>query len=311
MTTIQFPSQVQLLINSADRNFAVGSKVTQDIPLNNFVITKNQNLLQGQFQRLTLTSIRFPWQFPNITTRNQTLWASFDAGVSWTAINVPLGFWDGTDLATYLQLALRVAPAGSATLTVTYSTKTQKFVITDVAATSLSLQNYNPLTQPLPPFNSPSLLKTLGFLTYFQGPVSTDLSSVPLVSGVAPLTYTDYIDICSEQLTLLQTVKDMPTTQGIPRQSVICRVFLADENSANSPSDVKGTFPFIIHRQFANPKIIRWENDRSVGQIDIQLYDMYGNLLELPLLLLDPNPPAVFTPAPLQDFQINFLCSEE
>jgi hypothetical protein len=310
MTTIQYPSQVQLLINSADRNFAVRQSSTDPIPLNNFVITKNQNLIQGQFHRLTLTSLRFPWQFPNITRKNNVLWASFDSGVSWNAITITPGFWDGTDLALIIQTLLRAVPGGSATLDVSYSIKTQQFSISDSVATSLTLQTYNPLTQVRPPFNSPSLLKTMGYLTFFNIPLSLDLSDLPLISGVAPLTYTDYIDICSEQLTLLQSVKDMPTTQGIPRQSVIVRVYLADENSQNSPTDVKGTYPFIIHRQFTNPKVIRWENDRSVGQIDIQLYDMYGDLLELPIQRIS-NDPLLFTESPLQDFQINFLCSED
>lgn len=126
--------------------------------------------------------------------------------------------------------------------------------------------------------------------------------------------YTDYIDICSPTLCQAQFVRDGNTNQQVIRRDQICRLWIADEISVFDLDPV-GTRPFIIHRQFKNPKIIKWTAERSIDAIDIQLYDMYGQLLPIPTVVT--TPPTVFT-APSyalsngpRDFGITFLVEEQ
>jgi len=306
MTTIQYPTQAQLLFSSADRNSAPTAFFAQGVPpYNDFVVSKNQNLLQGQFARLTLSEYRFPWVLPNITPRNNTFYADVNNSGTPTFITIQPGFYTGSALASAVQTALQAIPGGGG-ITVVYNTVDQTFTIADTIATGLSLETtLGGLTPNW--LQVPSFLKTFGI---FDAEVSTDLSTGAITTGYAPLTYTDYVDICSEQLTALQKVKDQPTTTFVQRQANIQRVFVCDNNSANSPTSVPGTYPFIIYRQNATPKVFRWEADRSVGQIDIQLYDMYG----FPAYFLGtqiPQDPTVFQPLPTFNFQLTFLCSED
>jgi hypothetical protein len=279
---------------------------------NDFVITKNQNLIQGQFHRVGLTEIRFPWAIPNVNARNNTLYAQVAPNAP-VLVTVPEGFYTGTELAAALQGLLRTA-TGSATLTVVYTTASGAFIISDSAATPLALY------PALPPIttanqNTESLLQIIGMDPQQMPLVSTNLSTQPLRGATASLLYTDYVDIVSFQLTNNQKVKDMTTQTSVPRNAVICRLFLNNEISteqygADAPSDILGTRPFLIHRQFDTPKMIRWENDRSVGQVDIALYDMRGNPLYVPTVPIYFPVPATL-PAPLPDYQLTFLASED
>jgi hypothetical protein len=134
-------------------------------------------------------------------------------------------------------------------------------------------------------------------------------------SSFAPFTYTTYIDICSDKLTQYQKVRDSSSKTN-SRNNIICRLFIADENSvvptqnyyydtSAPPTRVAypsylapGSVPFIIHRQFQSPKTIRWNKEAAIDWIDIKLYDDTGNPLAL------PN-------GALPDFQITFKASED
>ena len=57
--------------------------------------------------------------------------------------------------------------------------------------------------------------------------------------------------------------------------------------------------PFVIHRQFKNTKVMKWNNQNSVDRVDIQLYDDAGRALRLPV-----------DNTTYQDFQITFQSAE-
>lgn len=94
----------------------------------------------------------------------------------------------------------------------------------------------------------------------------------------APLTFTQYIDICSPQLCKFQYFRDGSTTNLSRRSDVICRLYISNNVAIPNP-DPEGTRSFVINRQFYNARRMRWTADNSVGTIDINLYDDVGQPL--------------------------------
>ena len=141
-----------------------------------------------------------------------------------------------------------------------------------------------------PPENM-GLIWTLGFNNYYRDSVYTEgwfkipyvIGGVPQFiwrSNVAPLLSTQYIDIVSDVLTQYQELTDTSTDNTNPNH-IICRVYIADEISkAVNDSDglpvLPGTVYTTIHRQFKNPKILRWNGQNSVDRIDLKLLDDLG-----------------------------------
>ena len=123
--------------------------------------------------------------------------------------------------------------------------------------------------------------------------------------------YTQYIDICSPSLCQAQYVRDGNTNQTTIRRDLIARLYIASEISTYT-TDPPGTRPFIIHRQFKNPKIMKWTAERSIDSIDLVLYDQYGQPMP------DATPIAQVGAVPVEqtgysgsrDYAITFLVDE-
>jgi hypothetical protein len=64
----------------------------------------------------------------------------------------------------------------------------------------------------------------------------------------------------------------------VVRKDLIARIYIADEVSVGNDFDT-GSRPFLIHRQYRNPKVMKWTADRSIDSIDLALFDMFGNPL--------------------------------
>lgn len=135
------------------------------------------------------------------------------------------------------------------------------------------------------------------------------------------LQYTQYVDIVSDKLHQYTTNRDGSTDNSFGR-NLMCRLYISDEASnivegtdigAGGTSTftqfIPGvTSPFIIHRQFKNPKSVMWNKESAVDWLDIALYDEWGNLLPLPYanpLNLLPIANPVYP-----DFQLTLLASE-
>lgn len=102
--------------------------------------------------------------------------------------------------------------------------------------------------------------------------------SGPVASaGAAPLTFTQYIDICSPELCQYQYFRDGSTTNLARRSDVICRLYISNNVATQ---EEEGTRPFVINRQYNNARVMRWNSGSSVGSISIQLYDDVGQPLQ-------------------------------
>jgi len=87
--------------------------------------------------------------------------------------------------------------------------------------------------------------------------------------------YTDFIDIVSSTLCQAQYIRDTTTSQNTTRRDVISRIYICNNMSLQSLNP-EGSRPFVIHRMFPVPKVMKWTADRSIDAIDLQLFDMYG-----------------------------------
>jgi len=118
---------------------------------------------------------------------------------------------------------------------------------------------------PIPGFEYPYFANPKRFARIMSGSVFTG-------------RYTDWIDITSPVLCQNQYVRDSNTNQEVVRKDVVARLYIADEVSTFQDYQV-GSRPFIIHRQFKNPKFMKWTAERSIDSIDLQLFDMWGEPL--------------------------------
>jgi hypothetical protein len=328
-TTVRPSTTAFLCLDSGDRFDPKATSIQNSYQTyNDFTITKNQNLLQGKFTRLQLTDVRFPWAIPNITPYNNTLGYKINGGTEIFVVVAP-GFYTGTTLASTLQQEMVDAGASAEEpnaqyLEVSFNSSTDsvtpngQFVISAPTAPAGFTFELLPATYisgtyvNTDPRYTASLLYTLGMTPGQFTATTNDITTFKIRGWTAPLLYTSYVDIVSEQLTGYQRVKDSSTSNLTVRNAIICRLFVNNEISTDTSTSMSGTFPFTIYRQFKNAKVFRWNGENAVGQIDIKLYDQWGNPLYIPTHPTRTTAGVVGNePAVLPDFQINFLCSEE
>ena len=96
--------------------------------------------------------------------------------------------------------------------------------------------------------------------------------------------YTPFIDIVCPQLTYNQGLKDTTTQQA--SKDTLCRIYLTDgafnQGTKFNPLTFcpPGCAPFIIHRQFTNPKYIYWSPNQPIqGNLQFQIVDADGQVV--------------------------------
>jgi len=318
-------------LDSADRG--VSQSVTGEVypvpitqPYNDFILQKPQALVQGGIKRLKLNEVRFPYSIPNVVVGlTDVIWVTIYPSPAppvnpFAKITITgTLFRTGDEIATALTVALNadvvIGTGASGNVWVVDYTYEGGFIFDTSGSGTGDPFTLSPIKQStigtvaLP---AKSLLSVMGFDVINNYNDIVGVPSQVKSSSWSSLSYTQYIDIVSVNLTRFQTIADTNTRQN-SRGNLICRLYVADENSAlptpipiwngtdivnvNTASPA-GSLPFVIHRQFQEPKVFRWENEASINAIDIQLYDDVGNLLFFPNESM-PN------------FQISFKCSEE
>lgn len=292
---IREPSVALLTVDTFDRlRFSSdGFAVVPTPSINNLLINKQTNLLQGYFTRISLTELNIPWNIPNVNETNNTLTlflAATGENESVT-VTVPEGFYNGTRLATTLTTLFASAIATlppifqvEFTIVVSYDTTTARFTITN--------------TKPAPTnlfFIQPKNLNQDDDLTNMMGYGAIPNDSDVLLSqniwrgGYASMQYTPYVDIISQQLTKKQRVND-GSTNALTGRQLLHRLYLTPVGYTVVPTvfqnaggvrsaEMPGTQPFIIHEQFSVPKQIAWDAREFINVLDISLRDYKGNIL--------------------------------
>lgn len=253
---------------------------------------QNQNIIQGDIKNITVSEVNFPYDIPNIQA-GFNFFAMLNVGPPNYAlvVTVPPGFYKGDELAAAINVASTAAGAANAPAILpadipqcTYSDVSNRFTFTSPPAPTAprySTWNFTspstfPSRQDLVSQLYKDILSIMGFYTEQEPNVS--FVNTIFVSGSAPMTFTQYVDICSPQLCKFQYFRDGSTTNLSRRSDVICRLYISN-NIALLQGDPEGVRPFVINRQFYNARRMRWTADNSVGTIDINLYDDVGQPL--------------------------------
>ena len=280
-------SNVNLVLNSRDRT----SGSYQAALFN----AENQNIVQGQIHSLNVNEVNFPYDIPNIqygfNVFEMECYGTGPPRNTFAKIVVPPGFYSGTELAeaiTQLMVDAQAAqdpPIDPANVpTCTYDETTNRFsFVPPTAPTDPVFYNWafsSPYTfsDKYIGVTNPNLGKDIfSIMGYESGQAPVTAQEESFVSGSAPLTFTQYIDICSPQLCKFQEFQGGSTTNLARRGDVICRLYVSNNIAVQEP---EGQRPFIINRQFYNSRVMKWTTGNSIGTIDIQLYDDVGQPLK-------------------------------
>ena len=283
------PPNVHLVLNSRD-------SVDNSTPLrpapyqSTQYAARDQNLVQGQLEKISLNEVNFPYDLPNVMTGYNTF-SLFSLGYpvanNTFPIVIPAGFYNGTELATQIdgQIALTmdglVPPEDRPS--VSYDDASNLFTFfapvapTDPQAGDVLINSPFVYSNDANYVYGKDLMSIMGFQRYQGYQLGGRFTTArPLTGTSAPLTFTQYIDICSPELCQYQELKTGNSTNFQRRTDIICRLYVANNISVNDA----GYRPFIINRQYTNERMMRWTSDGSIGNMSIQLYDDVGNPLK-------------------------------
>jgi len=291
-------SNVSLVLSSRDAtNSSPQNPAYQTTQYN----STGQNIIQGQIHNVEVAEVNFPYDIPNVQQGPPNArfgfaynsFALFSLAVqnptNTLNIIVPPGFYTGLELAEVINaIIVGYAPVFIALTdvpTVTYSESQNTFTFAapaapvDPQAANWLLASpfvYSP--DAVPATLGKDLLSIMGFASNLGFGVPGRFTSArPIVSNSAPLTFTQYIDICSPQLCKFQFFRDGSTTNLARRNDVVCRLYITNNVAILGQ---EGTRPFIIQRLFQKARVMRWTADNSIGEIDINLYDDCGQPLQ-------------------------------
>lgn len=297
---IRMPSSALLGVSSSDRYATNNDRAFVGTSPFEVLLTSKQNFLSGFFTRVALTEVRIPWYMQTITARNNKIGLNYRVGgvgpVILYTITINAGWYTPTTLAAELQRAIR-APIvnGGANLpgfTCVYNVVPNPYIFL-AGSNNTDTFNFVPVdaNQNLP--NATGLYEMMNWafnnLATLQG------------SGIPTMLSTEFIDIACANLTYAQDVKDGDT--GNLSHDLLARIYLAKDGVDTSPSDL-GSAPFLIYRQFQTPKQIKWDKNLPIGQLQFQLYDDKGNIIN------SGFNPVVGYDETLGDWSITLLVSE-
>lgn len=311
------PASQYLLINSKDRSQCSTPNTVVNQPWNQFTLQRPQSLMESFATRIGVTSIRFPWYIPNITSKNSTFnYCGYPVGgdIKIETLDVPIGFYTPSELVTEIN-SLISGLGWQVPLILSYSKG--QYTFTPSPGTTVDNAPYVLFYEELtiggePPseyvyLNNPSLMLTLGF-KYEQ--VSNQIGSTQYFRGNSTETlYTQYIDIVSNKFNQYTTNLDGNSSSNSSNR-LLCRLYLADETSTTNPAQNLYS-PFVIHRQFKCPKMVMWNKESVIDWLDISIVDQYNQLVVLPTIKEITSPTENQTVnGSYPDFQLTLLATE-
>jgi hypothetical protein len=291
-------------INSRDRNTATGTPSKGSFgsaeyqPWNDFRCQKPAPMLDAFARRIGATEILFPWAIPNITPRNNSLVINMDifGANQEQVLTIAPGFYTGTSLATAMNTAINalpspLAPNHTERPEVSFDTTLNQFTIEGATSGGYAFHINMGLTPALNSayFTSASLVKTMG-IAYNQLNTNYQFGADDLVGYSTRVLYTSYVDITSEKLHTYNEINDGTTSTSKSVNAVLCRLYCGDETSGATSWNI-GQTPFVIHRQYRTPKMLKWSPDAFVDWFGIQIYDEYGELVYVPPPATVATPP--------------------
>lgn len=337
-TTSREPANAILVVDSNDQQKfdSQGFRIDSSTPGRIF-INGQRPLLTGYMTRLALTEMNIQWDTPNVNSSNNTLTVRFYSATDVTPpvvtslgfvrLIIPPKFYTPLELATEIQNQFAIGALGGLTFTCVYDQDECSFTITQTAThpsgNTLGYFKIYSGTAPQSITGEPKLKDDILFCIGLQaknqpGPEPIGFYSV-ITGGFAPMLYTPYVDVVSNQLTKNQNVAD-GTTGDYHTASKLCRIYFSNEDIAKRQDEagseicnIPGTQPCIFRREFSTPKQIQWNNTENVDFIDIQVLDRLGNevILEEEFLFTGaPDNVVSFRQANNTSFQFTLYATE-
>ena len=304
-------------------------------PGNKFQLSSNGAFIYGYMTRIAISQTQVEYRVPTVVPSNN-VWPEFAndptaplvagndvfaidvSGATLAAqhrVRIPYGYYSPIELAAMLQASMRDY-AGLETMTVSYSEAyvppaganpytgygggNSYIFETDQGnyyrfptAPELKVRFGEETNQLV------SVLKTYRLLGIEQnGAIAHPLANFYQTQSPSFL-YTSFIDIVSNNLTKFQKVKDSDTSV-YGRVALIQRFYLSNVGNPQATSALYalGSQPFITTSDLNTPKVIRWNKDETVYNLDFELYDQYGD-------------PLFWTPNYATEFQMTLMCQEE
>jgi hypothetical protein len=289
----QRPTSTAILaIDSEDRykTYAESRRVPEVGQLSNrspynFTINKSESILNGFFTRLALTEICFPWVIPNINRKTSKVIVLYNVGAGpvSTVVDLDIGFYNPSALASTLQTEIRAINPGLNVFTMTYGVSPAgNLPAFQYATNNATTVGFAPIATT-PALNITNTTKQLFDLLGFDD--SNQILATSYQGGLTYVQATRYIDIVCSQLTNNQALKDA-MSQEVNR-TLICRLYLGEPaGSQSTVSASSSTFcppgcaPFTIYRDYTTPKQIAWLPNQPVGGfLQFQVYDDNEDIL--------------------------------
>ena len=277
------PAYAHLLIDSKDRDPNADKPPYPIIttPANNFLIDRNQALLYGYLTRLAITQLQFNWRLPTVMTgiNNVFIIAKVAPAPAVGVVQLTQGYYNPTTLAAEIETQLQ-GVAGFATYTCVYDANLGGFQFSSNNGDTFSFVPLDIVIVQYP-LLAKAISRTYRLLGLSSGNIDVLSAATVQITGTPNMLYTDYVDICSRNLTKYQRVKDIDTAGTNTKSFIIARLYLCPTNQRNlySDTDAPGALPFDICVDYNTPKHIRWSPQEAVNQIDLQVYDEFGELL--------------------------------
>ena len=255
---IRTPATANLMVDSFDR---VRPNATF---ADNFLINKNQSILNGFFNRIGTTEVVLEWNVPNVSTQlgNNTIEVIVTgAPANPYTITLQNNLYSVADALNAIVAGLNALALGS---NFTIAASPTGATITSSAAT-FQFQN-----------GGSDLIGQVG-LQDAPGVALTQVASRRL----ANLQIIRYLDFVSEQLTYNQELKDDSTNTY--QRNVLCRWYMAYDNPVADDAYgfpiFMGYRPFKLRRLFSPAKQIKWNMAQPIGQLSFQVYTDRGTLV--------------------------------
>ena len=306
----------------------VGAAITAQPLVNNFMIQAPGPLLYGYVKNIKIASVNLqydiPTVIPSVRGGRQTPNGNDKFFIENTTIGraldftIPYGYYTPQELCAMIQTLVRASnfiglPFFRATYERTgYVFRSYETPLPGPASPQFIFQMTDGQFIPddLADGTYDSVLKCYRMLGIN---IANNVPRFEQQASRGTLLYTDYIDICSSRLTKYQKGRD---TDSDPKKvnNIIVRFYLnGTEPKEITATSGLGSAPFTLYQHYNSTKTIRWSVEESVNEIDIQLRDMWGELLYCGNIdnIVLPTPPRFSEYISNTEFQMTLLCFED
>jgi len=270
--SIRNPATANFLIDSRDRVGFYNGQTAYGQTSCDFLINKNNSLLNGYFTRLAVQEVFLDYCMDNISAYNgnNKFIVQNPSTNAYASATLPDGNYTTAQAINYTASLLNAS-------TITQGIST--FVSTTTGTTGTSNANYSIyFKQSTTGAAFAYYVSSTALAVQLNAPYNVSTNIVDI--KCAKLLPTSYYDFVCPQATQNQDIKDSST--ALTDRNILYRWYLAWDGPP--PLDqygypiYQGQQPFISRRSIPFPKQIKWSANQPIGQMAFQVLDDSGNI---------------------------------